>query len=150
MPSTPAMSMAAKARYGLADESGQRNSIRLAFGESEYIGIRMHADRLRCEYTRLTGASKPGTSRRYEFVVGAQNASSAGAWRSSPPMYARASCESPAYPDLSAISGVPSFQRDWCVCMPEPLSPKIGFGMNVTDFPAARATFLTTYLYVIT
>jgi hypothetical protein len=51
---------------------------------------------------------------------------------------------------LSAISGVPSFQSDWCVCMPEPLSPKIGFGMNVTDLPTARATFLTTYLYVIT
>jgi hypothetical protein len=47
---------------------------------------------------------------------------------------------------LSAISGVPSIQRDWCVCIPEPLSPKTGFGMNVTVFPAARATFLTTYL----
>ena len=80
------------------------------------------------------------------MVVGAQNASNAGACMSSPPTYARASCESPAYPDLSAISGVPSFQRDWCVCMPEPLSPKIGFGMNVTVLPAARATFLTTYL----
>ena len=30
--------------------------------------------------------------------------------------------------------------------MPEPLSPKIGFGMNVADLPAARAMFLTTYL----
>jgi hypothetical protein len=47
---------------------------------------------------------------------------------------------------LSAISGVPSFQRDWWQCIPEPLSPKIGFGMNVTDLPARRATFLTTYL----
>jgi len=44
----------------------------------------------------LTGASYPGTSRRYELVVGAQNARSAGACASSPPMYARASCESPA------------------------------------------------------
>ena len=44
------------------------------------------------------------------------------------------------------MSGVPSFQRDWWVCMPEPLSPKSGFGMNVTALPAARATFLTTYL----
>ena len=71
---------------------------------------------------------------------------SAGAWASSPPMYARASCEMPAYPDLSAISGVPSIHSDWCVCMPEPLSPKIGFGMKVTVFPCRRATFLTTYL----
>ena len=30
--------------------------------------------------------------------------------------------------------------------MPEPLSWKIGFGMNVTDLPAAHATFLITYL----
>src|ERR671935_2290568 len=105
----PAISIAANARYGLAAASGQRNSMRFAFGESEYIGMRMQALRFRCEYTRFTGASYPGTSRRYEFVVGAQNASSAGAWASRPPMYARASCDSPAYPERSAISGVPSF-----------------------------------------
>ena len=34
--------------------------------------------------------------------------------------------------------------------MPEPLSPKSGFGMNVAVLPYRRATFLTTYLYVIT
>jgi hypothetical protein len=34
--------------------------------------------------------------------------------------------------------------------MPEPLSPKIGFGMNVAVLPWRRATFLTTYLYAIT
>ena len=44
------------------------------------------------------------------------------------------------------MSGLPSFQSDWWQCMPEPLSPKIGFGMNVAVLPAARATFLTTYL----
>ena len=31
--------------------------------------------------------------------------------------------------------------------MPLPLSPKSGFGMNVTVLPAARATDLMTYLY---
>ena len=30
--------------------------------------------------------------------------------------------------------------------MPEPLSPKSGFGMKVAVFPYLRATFLTTYL----
>ena len=49
IPSTPAISIAENARYGLADGSGQRNSIRFAFGESEYIGMRMQAERLRCE-----------------------------------------------------------------------------------------------------
>ena len=35
-------SIAANARYGFAVGSGQRNSIRFAFGDDEYIGIRMH------------------------------------------------------------------------------------------------------------
>src|SRR4029078_3386995 len=42
------------------------------------------------EYTRRWGApSCAAASRRYEFVVGAQNASSAGAWASSPATYER-------------------------------------------------------------
>ena len=44
------------------------------------------------------------------------------------------------------MSGVPSIHKDWWVCIPDPLSPKIGFGMNVTDLPCRRAVFLTTYL----
>jgi hypothetical protein len=35
-----------------------------------------------------------------------------------------------------------------CVCIPEPLSPNSGFGMNVTVLPCRRATFLTMYLYM--
>src|SRR3954451_14832051 len=95
-PSRPAISMAEKARYGLQDGSGHRNSRRLAFGLFEYSGIRTDAERLRCEYTRLTGASYPGTSRLYEFVVGAANARIAGACCSRPPMYQRAMSDSPA------------------------------------------------------
>ena len=33
--------------------------------------------------------------------------------------------------------------------MPEPLSPKIGFGMNVAVLPCSHAVFLTTYLNFI-
>ena len=62
-PSMPAMSMAARPKYGLPEESGQRNSIRLAFGLLPVMGMRTQAERLRCEYTRLIGASKPGTRR---------------------------------------------------------------------------------------
>ena len=58
------MSMAENARYGLHDGSGTRNSTRLAFALLPVTGMRAQADRLRWEYTRLTGASKPGTSRR--------------------------------------------------------------------------------------
>src|ERR1700733_11595639 len=70
MPSVPALRIAEKARYGLADGSGTRNSIRLAFGLVPVIGMRQHADRFRAEYTRLTGASKPGTRRWQELTVG--------------------------------------------------------------------------------
>ena len=34
--------------------------------------------------------------------------------------------------------------------MPEPLSPKIGFGMKVADLPLTHAVFLTMYLNFIT
>ena len=57
MPSSPAIIIAANARYGLHDGSGERSSSRLALGELEYIGIRIDAERLRAEYARLTGAS---------------------------------------------------------------------------------------------
>ena len=42
------MSMAENARYGLDDGSGTRNSMRLAFGLEPVIGMRTHAERLRC------------------------------------------------------------------------------------------------------
>src|ERR1041385_8073711 len=95
-PSSPAISMAANAMYGLQLGSGGRNSTRLAFGEAEYIGIRQDAERLRREYARFTGASKPGTSRLYELVVGAMIADNAGPCLISPPMYHNAICERPA------------------------------------------------------
>ena len=63
MPSRPAISCAEKARNGLQDGSGARNSMRFAAGEVPASGIRMAAERLRAEYTKLTGASKPGTRR---------------------------------------------------------------------------------------
>ena len=47
IPSRPAISMAANARYGLQDGSGTRNSTRLAFGFVPVIGIRQQAERLR-------------------------------------------------------------------------------------------------------
>src|SRR5512140_3803852 len=86
MPSRPAISMAENARYGLHDGSGERSSIRFAFGEGEYIGMRMAALRLRELYARLTGASNPGTSRLYELVVGLQMAANARACLRIPPM----------------------------------------------------------------
>ena len=43
------MSIAENARYGLQLGSGNRHSIRFAFGLFEYSGMRTDAERLRCE-----------------------------------------------------------------------------------------------------
>src|SRR5512139_3322236 len=86
IPSSAAMDMAEKVRYGLELGSGQRNSSLLALGEAEYIGILMEALLFLREYARLTGASNPGTSLLKLFVVGVAKASRAGACFSSPPM----------------------------------------------------------------
>src|SRR5512142_1693207 len=96
IPSSPAMSNAAKVMYGLQVGSGGRNSRRLALGDCENIGIRTAAERFRAEYARLTGASKPGTRRLYELVVGAMIAASAGPCLIRPPMYHNAICDRPA------------------------------------------------------
>src|SRR5262245_27654476 len=48
MPSRPAISIAEKARYGLASGSGKRTSTRLPFGLATY-GMRQDAERLRDE-----------------------------------------------------------------------------------------------------
>src|SRR5580698_2110848 len=86
IPSIPAISIALKARYGLQLGSGNRTSTRRVFGFGPVIGIRQLAERLRLEYARFTGASNPGTSRRYEFVVGLVNAAIDFACLMMPPM----------------------------------------------------------------
>src|SRR3954464_9883079 len=95
MPLRPALSWAANAGEGLPGASGARNSMRFAFGFVPVIGMRIDAERLPAEYTRLTGASKPGISRWYELTVGLVNARIAGACLRMPPMYQRAMSLSP-------------------------------------------------------
>src|SRR6266540_980322 len=85
-PSSPAISIAEKARYGFAVPSGHLNSSRFVFGFLEYIGILTAALLFRFEYARLTGASYPGTNLLYEIVVGFVNARSEGACLRSPPI----------------------------------------------------------------
>ena len=58
----PPSASPAKHRYGFAVESGNRTSMRRAFGFMT-CGIRIDAERLRAEYASMTGASKPGTRR---------------------------------------------------------------------------------------
>src|SRR5260370_34625586 len=79
-PSSPAIIIAENARYGLQVGSGKRTSIRFALGDGEYIGIRTAAERLRLEYARVICASKAGTRRRLELVVGLVMGASVGEW----------------------------------------------------------------------
>src|SRR6478736_751342 len=143
IPSRAAIRIAENVRYGLQLGSGQRNSNRLALGLDEYIGIRTEAERFRCDMARFTGASNPGTSRLYEFVVGAAKARIARACLSTPPMAFSARSLMPAY-FSPANNGWLPFHREKWVCIPEPLSSKIGLGMKVAVLPWRRATFLMT------
>ena len=47
---------------------------------------------------------------------------------------------------IPAKSGLPSFKSDMWVCIPLPLSPKSGLGMNVTVLLCFLATFRMMYL----
>src|SRR3954468_17349277 len=97
-PSSIAISIALNARYGLPAGTGSRYSTRRAFGLGVCTGMRIAADRFRCEYARFTGASNPGTSRLYEVVVGLVKAHRAAACLGRPPTAYRAASDRPAYP----------------------------------------------------
>ena len=84
MPSSPARSIAANARYGLHDGSGIRSSMRVSSPRDE--GMRMSGLRFRSDQAMCVGASKPGISRLYEFTRGLVMAQNASACCSSPPM----------------------------------------------------------------
>ena len=61
MPSRPARSITASARYGLHDGSGIRSSTRVAAPRA--AGTRTSGLRFFSDHAMLVGASKPGTSR---------------------------------------------------------------------------------------
>ncbi len=66
IPSKPAATIQEKARYGLHDGSGARNSILFIFANFSPLkcpGIRMIADLLLVLQATYTGASYPGTNR---------------------------------------------------------------------------------------
>merc|ERR1719436_1705205 len=95
IPSMPAWTQAANVMYGLHEGSGDRSSTRRPLGWE--MGIRMLADRFRPEYAMKVGASYPGTSRRYELVMGFAKAAMAGMCFIRPPMKYSASWESPSF-----------------------------------------------------
>ena len=68
----------------------------------------------------------------YELTSGARTADIARAWSSWPAMKWRASCDSPYSSFGSEKALLPCASKKlWWTCMPEPLMPKRGFGMNV-------------------
>ena len=151
MPSRPASSSAEKARYGLADGSGQRNSMRLAFGLEPVIGMRTQAERLRWRVDQVDRRLEAGD----QAVVGVhrrvgERQQRRGVLEDAADVVARHVREAAVARSRRRTAGSPSFQIDWWTCMPEPLSPKIGFGMKVAVLPLRQATFLTMYLNFIT
>ena len=79
----------------------------------------------------------------YELTHCAKTAEISRAWRSWPAMNALPTsdrCHSSS-PSKNALR--PSVKSDMCVCIPEPFSPKIGFGMKVAWKPAFFAISLT-------
>jgi len=87
--------MAAKARYGLPAWVGWSELDALALGEAEYIGIRQAAERLRREYARLTGASKPEPG-AYRIRGRGDDRREGGAVLDDPPIYQSAISDRPA------------------------------------------------------
>jgi hypothetical protein len=93
--------------------------------------MRISAERFRCDHATYTGASYPGTSRLYELTHCANTADSSRAWRSRPAMNCLPVGDRPCSSSPEKNWLRPSLKSDMCVCMPEPFSPKSGFGMNV-------------------
>jgi hypothetical protein len=67
----------------------------------------------------------------YEFTDGANSADSSRAWRSWPAMKPFATSDRKYSSSGSKNAFSPPWNSDWWVCMPEPFSPKSGFGMKV-------------------
>ena len=67
----------------------------------------------------------------YEFTHWANTAAISRAWRSWPAMNAFPTSERCHLSSPSKNAFRPSVKSDWWVCIPEPFSPKIGFGMKV-------------------
>src|SRR3954466_16412713 len=82
MPSRPARSITASARYGLHDGSGIRSSMRV-FAPRD-VGTRISGLRLRSDHAIAVGASYPGTRRLYELTSGLVIAQNFLVWRRRP------------------------------------------------------------------
>ena len=67
----------------------------------------------------------------YELTHWAKTAAISRAWRSWPAMNALPCSDRCHLSSPSKNAFRPLAKSDWCVCIPEPFSPKIGLGMNV-------------------
>ena len=140
--------MTAKARYGLAEGSGERSSRRVAFSlPGLYIGTRTMRRAVAAGPRDVDGSLVAGN----QALVGVHERVGDGAelgrvlQQAGDVVLAR-SCErlKPSG-SLASKNALPSLvNSDWCTCMPEPFWPKIGFGMNVAYTPFGSAISLTT------
>ena len=113
------------------------------------MGTRSRSAWFVVDHVACVGASKPGTIRRYEFTHWLVTSIVSGAWPIRPAMKLRASALRPSASSASvkALSS-PRNSESWR-CMPEPLTSRSGFGMNVAYAPWRIATSFTTRRYVM-
>src|SRR5690554_2254505 len=145
-PSIPAAQIAANARYGLQEGSGMRSSARVLFPRR--AGTRIMALLFDTDHAMFVGASYPGVRRLYEFTVGFVMATNAEACSRTPAIQCSMSSESWCLPFSSKNAFLPSLKTLMWQCMPEPLMPFTGLGMNVACKPLFMAMRLTTVLNV--
>ena len=112
--------------------------------------MRTAAEQVAFEYTRFTGASKPGTQTLVAVGGGVGEGEEGWGVLEDAADVPASGLGQVGVGAFTEEQGWPPFQRLWCTCMPEPLSLKTGLGMNVAVLPYCLATLRTTYLYVIT
>src|SRR4051794_12136725 len=141
MPRRPAASTTENVRYGLHAGSGARNSIRVDSDLPFFVcGTLTTTDRLFLAHEMDTGASKPTTRRLYEFTHWLVIALISRAWRKTPAMNPRPIFDSPYGSPASWKAFVSPSNSEKCVCIPEPCTCSMGFGMNVACTPWTCAT----------
>src|SRR5450759_1034034 len=146
MPLRPAANITENARYGLHAGSGDRNSMRVELSLPFLVtGTRTSADRLFRAQQTYTGASYRTLRRLYELTHWFVTAVISRAWCSSPAMKHFPTLERPRASLASWKAFTSPSKSDRWVCIPEPKSPEIGFGMNVAYAPTSAAIFFTTW-----
>ena len=148
MPSRPAISMAAKVRYGLPVLSGKRTSDAISHVDCRLECTARGWMRIGCvRSTRAAPALRnQGTSRLYELVAGVCKRVDCACVLDDAADVVQARFRTALRMRRREKRWCHRWLMLWCTCIPLPLSPTSGLGMNVAVLPYASATLCTQYL----